>query len=223
MRTAVIQSSSTSRILPSLSRSFHITSPLNETYKSRQARAVKKKNLQKRQDTKQSATSVRPDAVLGHSRTPEGEKLWEQSDLRKILLTPSKILEAQTRDIHSVSGSIPLPEYLNFGIQSPEEDLVFRALPEVSSQQSFFQATKAQYDPANPAHAHALEEAEASATISAIHLSRLTDLRNASAAGIAAENRRRCIEAFSLPGKPNDTGRSEVQGMFNFVLTGYLH
>ncbi|KAF8602397.1 S15/NS1 RNA-binding domain-containing protein [Ceratobasidium sp. AG-I] len=208
---AMIQSPSTSRILPPLSRSFHITSSLNETYKSRQARAVKKKNLQKRQESKQSETSARPDAVLGHSRNPEGEKLWQQSDLCKILLTPAKILESQTREVHSVSGTIPLPEHLNFGIKSPEEELVFRALPEVVSQQTFFQTTKAQYDAENPRHAHALEEAEAKATIGAIHLARIADLRNASAAGIAAENRRRCVEAFSLPDKPNDTGRSEVQ------------
>lgn len=111
-----------------------------------------------------------------------------------------------------MSSTIPLPEHLNFGIKSPEEELVFRALPEVVSQQTFFQTTNEQYDANNPRHAHALLEAEAKAMISTIHLARIADLRNASAAGIAAENRRRCVEAFSPPNKPNDTGRSEVQG-----------
>ncbi|KAG5335178.1 hypothetical protein C0989_002006 [Termitomyces sp. Mn162] len=41
---------------------------------------------------------------------------------------------------------------------------------------------------------------------------RVIDLRNANAAGIAYENRRRIIEAFSTPQNPFDTGRSEVQG-----------
>jgi small subunit ribosomal protein S15 len=43
-------------------------------------------------------------------------------------------------------------------------------------------------------------------------LARVVDLRNANAAGVAFENRRRVVEAFSEPGKPNDTGRTEVQG-----------
>ena len=34
-------------------------------------------------------------------------------------------------------------------------------------------------------------------------LARVVDLRNASAAGIAFENRRRAVKAFSEPGKPN--------------------
>ncbi|KAH0591350.1 hypothetical protein H2248_001428 [Termitomyces sp. 'cryptogamus'] len=40
---------------------------------------------------------------------------------------------------------------------------------------------------------------------------RVIDLRNANAAGIAYENRRRIIEAFSTPQNPFDPGRSEVQ------------
>ena len=43
-------------------------------------------------------------------------------------------------------------------------------------------------------------------------LAKVVDLRNANAAGVAFENRRRVVEAFSEPGKPNDTGRTEVQG-----------
>jgi small subunit ribosomal protein S15 len=43
-------------------------------------------------------------------------------------------------------------------------------------------------------------------------LARVVDLRNANAAGVAFENRRRVVEAFSAPGNPNDTGRTEVQG-----------
>jgi small subunit ribosomal protein S15 len=45
-------------------------------------------------------------------------------------------------------------------------------------------------------------------------MARMVDLRNANAAGVAFENRRRVVEAFSEPGKPNDTGRTEVQGAF---------
>lgn len=41
---------------------------------------------------------------------------------------------------------------------------------------------------------------------------KVLDLRNANAAGIAYENRRRIIYAFSTPKKPFDPGRAEVQG-----------
>ncbi|CDO74835.1 hypothetical protein BN946_scf185022.g5 [Trametes cinnabarina] len=44
---------------------------------------------------------------------------------------------------------------------------------------------------------------------------RLVDLRNANAEGIAYENRRRIIAAFSEPDNPNDPGRPEVQGTSN--------
>ncbi|KAG9127318.1 hypothetical protein FRC07_014851 [Ceratobasidium sp. 392] len=207
----------TFRALPSLCRLFHATPSFSETYKSRQARAAKRKNLLKRQDIDQSSQADRPDPILGHSKTPEGRKLWVESDLCKILLTPEKILSAHPREISTESGQLPLPQYLNFGIKSKEEELVFRTLPDVASQQAFFATMQSQYDPTSKAHVQFSQGLEAKANISAVHLSRLTDLRNASAAGIAAENRRRCVEAFSPPEKPNDSGRSEVQGIFASV------
>ncbi|KAJ1302682.1 hypothetical protein OPQ81_002998 [Rhizoctonia solani] len=194
-----------------LIRSFHLTTPLGESYKSRKARADKRKNLETQQKKRQGASTTRPDPVLGHSNTPEGRKLWENSDLCKILLTESSVLSAQPEDLTVVSSTIPLPKNLNFGIKSLEKELVFQSLPDIAAQQTFYQATKAPYNPDLPSHVHALQQAESRATINAIHLSRLTDLRNASAAGIAVENRRRCVAAFSPPDKPNDTGRPEVQ------------
>ncbi|KAG8744246.1 hypothetical protein FRC12_014847, partial [Ceratobasidium sp. 428] len=207
----MLQSASTTWMPSPFRRLFRTTPVFSETYKSRQARAVKRKNLVKRQAIDQSSQTDRPDPVLGHSKSPEGHKLWAESDLCKILLTPEKILESHPREIPTESGAMSLPQHFNFGIKSKEEELVFRTLPDVASQQAFFTSTKSQYDPSNDAHANLSQQLEAKAKISAIHLSRLTDLRNASAAGIAVENRRRCVDAFSLPDKPNDTGRSEVQ------------
>ena len=43
------------------------------------------------------------------------------------------------------------------------------------------------------------------------NFARVMDLRNANARGIAFENRRRVIAAFSPTGKDNDTGYPEVQ------------
>lgn len=51
------------------------------------------------------------------------------------------------------------------------------------------------------------EEAE-----KARQFAQLVDLRNANARGIAFENRRRIIEAFSPSGSPADSGYPEVQG-----------
>jgi small subunit ribosomal protein S15 len=48
-------------------------------------------------------------------------------------------------------------------------------------------------------------------------LAKVVDLRNANAAGIAFENRRRVVETFSEPGKPNDSGRTEVQGALSWL------
>lgn len=209
----MVRGTSTPRLVPALFRTFHLTTSLNETFKTRQARSAKRKNLENRQKRKQDTSTTRVDPVLGHSNTEEGRKLWEDSELCEILLTEAKILGAQPRSFPVVSGSIALPQHLNFGIKTHEEELVFQALPEVMAQQNFFQQTTAAFDSADPKHASILEEAESKSTISTIHLSRLADLRNASAAGIAVENRRRCVETFSPPGKPNDTGRPEVQGI----------
>lgn len=202
-----------------LARSFHLTAPLGESYKSRKARADKRKNLETQQKKKQGASTTRPDPVLGHSNTPEGRNLWENSDLSKILLTEETILTAQPEALPVVSSTISLPQTLNFGIKPLEKELVFQTLPEVAAQQTFYQATQSPYDPELPSHALALQQAESRATVNAIHLSRLTDLRNASAAGIAVENRRRCVEAFSPLDKPRDTGRPEVQAA---ILTAQI-
>ncbi|CAE6455189.1 unnamed protein product [Rhizoctonia solani] len=202
-----------------LTRSFHLTVPLGESYKSRKARTEKRKNLETQQKKKQGASAARPDPVLGHSNTSEGQKLWENSDLYKILLTEANILATPPQNLSVVSSAIPLPANLNFGIKSLEKELVFQTLPEVAAQQTFYQATKAPYDANLSAHVLALQQAESRAAVNAIHLSRLTDLRNASAAGIAVENRRRCVEAFSSSDKPNDTGRPEVQAA---ILTAQI-
>ncbi|KAF8727515.1 ARM repeat-containing protein, partial [Rhizoctonia solani] len=186
---------------------------------SRKARAAKRKNIETQQKKQQGASTAKPNPVLGHSNTPEGHKLWESSDLCKILLTEAKILEAHSQNLPVVSSTIPFPVNLNFGIKSQEKELVFQTLPEVAAQQTFYQTTKSSYDAEISSHVHALQQAESQATINAVHLSRLTDLRNASAAGIAVENRRRCVEAFSLPDKPNDTGRPEVQAA---ILTAQI-
>ena len=39
---------------------------------------------------------------------------------------------------------------------------------------------------------------------------KVVDLRNTNSKGLAFENRRRYVQAFSLPGKLNDTGHPEA-------------
>jgi len=39
---------------------------------------------------------------------------------------------------------------------------------------------------------------------------KVVNLRKANLKGLAFENRRRWVQAFSLPGQPNDTGRPET-------------
>jgi len=106
-------------------------------------------------------------------------------------------------------GPLELPKNFQWGIGGDEkvQNFLFDALPNVSSQHQIHNP-----DVANTSNAERRLIQNQWKELQNAHLfSRLVDLRNSSATGIALENRRRCVEAFSEPGKPNDTGRPEVQ------------
>jgi small subunit ribosomal protein S15 len=109
---------------------------------------------------------------------------------------------------------VRVPPSLAFGMREREKRMVFEHLPLLSADMSTrremnaLQRVKAEEMAAHHAGALAVGVRQANA------MAALVDLRNANAAGIAFENRRRVIDAFSEPGKPNDTGRTEVQGAY---------
>ncbi|KIJ32349.1 hypothetical protein M422DRAFT_265848 [Sphaerobolus stellatus SS14] len=192
--------------------SFHTSVSL---YASRSAH-VKKGKKHKLEKTE----VLKPDPITGHK--PGDEEKWLKCDLAKILipeielLDPSVVLpELKTTD------SLRLPESFQWGIGGDKkvQELLFDSLPRISAQHGILaqrmstkQSRDAQYI-----------KNEWKELKNANVFSRLVDLRNASATGIAFENRRRCIEAFSASGKPNDTGRPEVQAALSTMKIRRLH
>lgn len=110
------------------------------------------------------------------------------------------------------TAEVRVPPSLAFGMREQEKRMVFEHLPLLSADMSTrremnaLRRVKAEEMAAH--HKGALAAGVGQANVMAA----LVDLRNANAAGITFENRRRVIAAFSEPGKPNNTGRTEVQG-----------
>ncbi|KAF8641051.1 hypothetical protein AX17_000695 [Amanita inopinata Kibby_2008] len=96
---------------------------------------------------------------------------------------------------------------MNFGIGEVEKQLLFRHLPMLSAEVSVL-PNKNQH-PDVLANLHL--EGQQKELLKANNFAKVVDLRNASAEGIAYENRRRVILAFSDPENPYDPGRVEVQ------------
>lgn len=204
--------------------SFHSSAFVAESQRKRQARITKKRNVDKTAARDELFEARRPHPVLGIA--PGDDAKWENCDLAKILIDArrnplknlSAIPTAPTPDPNAspetlIEGTpLELPEHFAFGIGLKEQDLLFGALPATSAQQPYLKYN-------GSPHSYALEGQLAvreRQRVNSAQLARIVDLSNANARGIAYENRRRCIEAFSEPGKPNDTGRSEVQGMLLF-------
>jgi small subunit ribosomal protein S15 len=122
-------------------------------------------------------------------------------------------------------GTLQVPAQPAFGISPVDQELLFNYLPRATAQAS---ASAAQPRPIgsptasfeSPSvkleRAHEVERAKAEA------FARVLDLRNANAKGIAFENRRRIVIAFSTPENPFDPGRPEVQGTVSCVLSSIL-
>jgi len=186
--------------------SFHISAPVRAVSTSQKIQA--KKN----EDNARKPANVKPDPITGHR--PGDEAKWLNCDLAKILIDEKHLHDPTvTVPPMDINKHLSLPENFQWGIggDAATKDFLFDSLPEVSAQQSIHE-----YD--GSAAQRKLIENQWHELRNAHLISRLVDLRNASASGIAFENRRRCIAAFSEPGKPNDTGRPEVQGMLSLCF-----
>jgi len=114
---------------------------------------------------------------------------------------------------------------LAFGLRAREQRMLFEHLPLLSADMSTRRemTNSMNWQRWGNANANggrkmdaesmaAFHEAELEVgVVQANAMARMVDLRNANAAGVAFENRRRVVEAFSEPAKPNDTGRTDVQ------------
>lgn len=113
-----------------------------------------------------------------------------------------------TKDAYP-SGINPSPKTLNFGLGSDGKKLVFEDLPSVSAKRVLLNIDPlADQNTVTAGYEESLAEQMAQSE----QMARILSLSNASAGGIAFENRRRIVAAFSTPDKPNNTGQTEVQG-----------
>jgi len=108
-----------------------------------------------------------------------------------------------------------MPRLLNYGVGEAEKELLFEHLPPLTTEVGGIRRPTAWTITMH-------EEAEKTELKKANMLAGVIDLRNANAGGIAYENRRRIVAAFSDPGKPDDTGCPEVQGTQPWSSLFYL-
>lgn len=155
---------------------------------------------------KQEEADKRPHPITGLRRGEEDK--WKACDLAKILVSEED-LTAPPVEVQTAVGTIPMPRVFSYGIREPEAALLFKDLPELSSEQPIRQEKPATSERFNQIHA---ESAPVEALKSA-QFSKVVDLRNANADGIHFENRQRIIRQFSAPDRPFNPGRQEVQGM----------
>jgi small subunit ribosomal protein S15 len=149
------------------------------------------------------AQASKPSVVLG--TRPGDDAKWQNCDLAKILVDEEALVSDTYLEPTKVPvGVVHMPTQLGFGVGEAEKRLLFGELPLLSAglRETYVNVPQEELVMKQEKE---LKKANAFA--------QLLDLRNANAAGIAYENRRRIIAAFSLPSNPFDPGRSEVQGM----------
>ncbi len=209
---------------------LHTTTVLNaESARKRQARLTRQKNLAKREELQKKAAAARPHVVLGTvaSNEDDSNAKWAACDLAKVLVSPEELsLDTSAQRVITLptavmekGADVRVPPSLAFGIRQREQRMLFEHLPLLSAdmntrhEMSMMGGGGANHHQMGVETMSAYHETQLTAGVAQANaMARVVDLRNANAAGISFENRRRVIEAFSEPGKPNDTGRTEVQG-----------
>jgi small subunit ribosomal protein S15 len=213
-----------------------------ESARKRQTRLTRQKNLAKREELQKKAAAARPHVILGTiaSNDDEATAKWAACDLAKVLVRPEELAHdapAQRVSLPAAAtaqgadADVRIPSSLAYGIREREQRMLFEHLPILSADMDTRRemmttnwkrmgAASASANLKNVGEMSAHHETElAAGAVQANVMAKVVDLRNANAAGIAFENRKRVIEAFSEPGKPNDTGRTEVQGACDVVFS----
>ncbi|KIM42258.1 hypothetical protein M413DRAFT_444692 [Hebeloma cylindrosporum] len=184
--------------------SLHTSAVLNASKKS--GLRTKKINLANTAKRLQEAAAVRPSVVLGTRPHEEAEK-WPNCDLAKVIINEADLHSTTAMNPKEFSiGTVDLPKEFAFGVDPDAQKLLFEELPAVAAQMNV--NSLPQSDTGKAEKVERLNEDE---RLKANLLAKALDLRNANAAGIAFENRRRIIQAFSTPENPYNTGRTEVQ------------
>ncbi|KAL1749226.1 hypothetical protein HDZ31DRAFT_79071 [Schizophyllum fasciatum] len=141
----------------------------------------------------------RPNPVLG--TRPGEEWKWEQCELAKVLVLEEHFSKAPPEAVRAREqlpvGAVDMPQQFAYGVHDEEKKVLFRYLPYLSA------TTEVLVEAVKAGEAAELQKAQ--------NFAQLIDLRNTNAAGLAYENRKRIVAAFSDPSKPDDPGRTEVQ------------
>ncbi|KAH0837871.1 S15/NS1 RNA-binding domain-containing protein [Lanmaoa asiatica] len=191
-----------SRYLASSSRAELHTTAICRAKPQAPKKTVSK--LQAKVDRKHAKDAGRLYVVLGSEYNKEDK--WIECDLQKTILTSDAVYsqDAEPHVLHLSEGEVNIPSHLSFGIEGGEEKkMLFEVLPTLTVERG---VTTFDEDTVERTKAAMKEEVQ-----KANIFARLVDLKNANAKGLAYENRRRIIAAFSTPEQPNDTGRPEVQ------------
>ncbi|TFK68227.1 S15/NS1 RNA-binding domain-containing protein [Pluteus cervinus] len=186
---------------------FHTSTPTYaETSRKHLARAIKKANNLKKEERWRAAQANRPSVILG--TRPGDESKWTNCDLAKVLVDEKELISSTELEPTTLPvGTVYLPKQLGYGVGEPEKELLFRDLPILSAQAPVMASQNADPNVLAQEHQNGLSRELSKANAFA----KVLDLRNASAGGIAYENRRRIVAEFSSPDNPFDPGRSEVQ------------
>ncbi|KAJ7046962.1 hypothetical protein C8F04DRAFT_987287 [Mycena alexandri] len=220
LRAGVSQPCRLASVASSSSSAFHTSAVLSKLSEERlRSMALKKANLEKRTARLQTFLENRPSVILG--TRPGDEAKWHKSDLAQLLVDES-VFQQPPVMVESKRTGVELPLYKAFGIAEAEEDTLFRILPERSTEVTTTQVRVDYQRAVDPSAANPdsgiieglnkrVHEAEEREKTKIANFARLIDLRNSDAGGIAYENRRRIIIAFSTPENPFDPGRTEVQ------------
>lgn len=193
------------------SASLHTTAVLQAQVRKAKSRASGKANGERRREAQEKSLASRPHIVLGHN--PGDETKWPTCDLAKILVSADEVASPNPLPTDpKTANDLVEPKYYNFGIGEQEKHLLFTTLPALTQEGAMeSQRSRIRGDPQQIVIVN--RETESVENRKKALLTRLVDLGNANARGIAYENRRRIVTEFSTPEKPADTGRPEVQGM----------
>lgn len=211
---------------------LHTSAARNAESRKHAVRAIKKNNNRNREARLKEENATQPSVVLGIR--PGDDAKWANCDLAELLVNEEELISSTVlKETKQPIGTVFIPRQIGFGVGTVEQDLLFRKLPLLSAQIPSPQfpstsvpgtvppgtgvpSTGATFDHSvsfdQQKETQRYEEYRVTEMTKANTFAKLLDLRNANAGGIAYENRRRIIIAFSEPDKPFNTGRSEVQG-----------
>ncbi|KAL5494821.1 hypothetical protein ACEPAI_283 [Sanghuangporus weigelae] len=212
-----------------------------ESQKQRVARIIRKTNVEKKEERVRLHGQSKPHVVLGFRPEEEEKKwrncdlakiLVTPEELRSV---PAPPLDGPVETVMNESGEevrlekVVTPEYTNFGLdgldgtesRDEQRHFFFVELPQESASVELeaqdigklhrFEAHRGTEGGLTQEEQRRLDVLGHAATNKARQLARIVDLRNANARGIAFENRRRIIAAFSPTSKAADSGYPEVQ------------